>query len=56
LLALAPYSNVVLSDSMGEALRRLERVVDATPAFDLGRASLPQMVAAIERLCLDPAA
>ncbi len=51
LLALAPYSNVARFESMGESLRRLEGLVGATPCFDLGRTSLPGMVAAIERIC-----
>ena len=50
LLALAPYSNIVRNEGMGPALERLQPLLARTPAHDLGRAPLPAMLAAVERL------
>ena len=48
LLAAAPYSNVIRRQGLGPALECLQPLVEAAPAFDLGRGPLPSMVAAIE--------
>jgi len=49
LLAAAPYSNVIRRQGFPAALERLQPLVEAAPAFDLGRGPLPAMIAAIER-------
>ena len=49
LLAVAPYSNVIRREGLAAALRRLQSLVEAAAAFDLGRGPLPAMIEAIER-------
>ena len=50
LVALAPYSNAVRTAGMGVALERLQPLAARAVGYDLGRGSLPSMLAAIEGL------
>lgn len=50
LMALLPYSNRATNGDPGPAIRALSPLCDRVPAYDLSRAPLPQMIAAVRRL------
>jgi hypothetical protein len=50
LLALLPYSNFVRTYGPGEALRRMQPLAAAVPAYDLGRGPLSDMIRTVERV------
>jgi hypothetical protein len=50
LIALLPYTNFVHLGDPRRALRRLEPLAAAVPAYDLGRGSLKDMVASVEEV------
>jgi hypothetical protein len=49
-LALLPYSNLVRRLDAGVVISRVAPFATVVPAFDLGRATLPEMTRAVERL------
>jgi hypothetical protein len=44
LLSLAPYTNVIREQGLGDALKRLELLINAVPSYDMARGALSQMV------------
>lgn len=49
-LALLPYSNLIRQLNAGAVIERMAPIGASVPAYDLGRAALSQMIAAVERI------
>ncbi len=50
LLAATAYTNVIKTAGMGESLKRLSPILNAVPAFNLSRAEMPRLIAAMDHL------
>ncbi|MBX7245870.1 MAG: hypothetical protein K1X53_10250 [Candidatus Sumerlaeaceae bacterium] len=50
MVALLPYTNVIRAVGFGDAMPRLENLLNHVPAYDLGRGELQAMAATVEQL------
>ena len=50
LLSLAPYTNVIREQGLGDAIKRLEPLINQVPSFDMARGELSQMVTQLTHL------
>lgn len=50
LIAATAYTNVIKTEGMGDSLKRLSPILNAVPAFNLYRAEMPRLIAAMDHL------